>query len=109
MNIEQLDQWNQAVDEHMSMLESLINDRIALKSMFNEHLRKFFDYDSIEYSKDFKVITLRWDYGRNVSIDNDTISNLGMGWVISTEFTDKLGYGVVVTVYPFGSDKESDI
>ena len=103
-----LDQWNQAVDEHLKMVDSLIEDRITLKNMFNEHLRKFFDYDSIEYSKDFRSISMQWDYGREVSIDNDTISNLGMDWLISTEFTDKLGYGVVVTVYPFGLKKESD-
>lgn len=108
MNTEQLDQWGQAINEHMVMVDSLINDRITLKNMFSEHLRQFFDYDSIEYSKDFRSISLRWDYGRNVSIDNDTISNLGMDWLISTEFTDKLGYGVVVTVYPFGLEKESD-
>lgn len=99
-----LDQWNQAVDEHLKMVDSLIEDRITLKNMFNEHLRKFFDYDSIEYSKDLRVISMRWDYGREVSIDNDFISELGMDWLISTEFTDKLGYGVVVTIYPFGKE-----
>lgn len=103
-----LDQWNQAVDEHMTMLNSLIDDRITLKNMFSAYLRQFFDYDSIDYSRDFRVITLRWEEDRNVSIDNDTISNLGMDWLISTEFTDKLGYGVVVIVYPFGLKEESD-
>ena len=102
MNAEQLSIWRKAVNENVSSVEKLVDDRIALKQLFEEHLRIFFDYDDIEYDKDFHRIALKWENGRSPIIDNEIISQLGMDWCVSHKFDEALGDGVVIELYPFG-------
>lgn len=104
MNNEELKRWKEGVIKHMSSVQTIIDDRSFLKQMFETHLKSFFDYDEIEYNRDFTEITLKWNPDHNPSINHRNIADLGMDWSISSNFDeDELRtIGVEIILYPFG-------
>ena len=101
MDSDEFKQWQDAVLLHCQERDRIVNDRRELKSLFEAHLKQFFDYDSIEFDKDFNVITLKWDTD-TIPIITKNIGNLNMEWSISTGHDDLAFSIVVVEVYPFG-------
>lgn len=102
MNSEELEMWKDGVFEHCHYLETLVNDRKTLKGLIEEHLKQFFDWDEIEYSKDFDVITMKWAHDAQPVIYNTKIGELGMDWIIKAEYDDLAYRIVVIEIYPFG-------
>lgn len=102
MNPEKYDNWINAVKEHMNMLDTLISDRNTLKIMFEEHLRKFFDYDDIEYNRDFTKITLKYNPEHNVFINPKKLDGLLMDFEVSANYNDKAERIINIQLYPFG-------
>lgn len=102
MNKEDFYQWQDGVMEHSRMTQTLIKDRLALRELMTSHLKQFFDFDSIQYSQDFNRITLKWEYGNNPVINPEKLEELYMEFTISHEFSDKLGEGIRIDLYPFG-------
>lgn len=109
MNLEALELWRNGVMENNHQLSSILSDKVQLKNALAGHLKRFFDFDKIVFNYDLSVVTLKWEYGHDIIIDYNNINNIGMDWIISTEFSDGLGQGVVVKVFPFGLKEESDI
>ena len=97
-----LDTWKKAVDEHIAILDQTIEDRNALKHSIEEHLSQFFEWEEIEYNRDFTVITLKWAYGDSPVIKADKISDLKMDWIINADYDDKANRIVLIEVYPWG-------
>ena len=102
-----LENWRKAVDEHISIVDQTIRDRDVLKQSIEEHLSRFFRWDNIEYNRDFSIIKLKWAYGEAPIIKADTISDLGMDWVIEADYDDKANRIVLVEIHPWGI-KEND-
>lgn len=100
-----LDTWKKAVDEHIAILDQTIEDRNALKQCIEEHLSQFFDWDDIEYNRDFSVITLKWEKDVNPVIKSETISKIGMDWIIKTGRDDGAFSIVEIEVYPWGVEE----
>ena len=105
MNPEEFKQWQDAVCIHCKERDRIVDDRRELKSLLETHLREFFNYDSIEFDKDFNKITLKWEKGVNPII-RENIGELGMQWILSTGHDDQAFNIVVVEVYPFGIPEE---
>lgn len=105
MDKERLEQWKDGVMEHCKYVQDMIKQRKLLKEHIEEHLSQFFDWESIEYSKDFDVITLTWAYGHNPIIYHDKIGELNMDWTIKAEYDDKAFRVVVIEVHPFGIEE----
>ena len=97
-----LDTWKKAVDEHISILDQTIEDRNTLKKSIEEHLSQFFEWEEIEYNRDFTVITLSWAYGVSPVIKADKISDLKMDWIINADYDDKANRIVTVEIHPWG-------
>lgn len=108
MNREELRAWQDGVFEHCQMVRTLMNDRNTLKKLIEEHLSQFFEWDDIEYDKDFNTITLAWKYGSDPIIRIEKLKNLGIDFIISHGFTKDLGDGARVILYPFGLPKEGE-
>ena len=102
-----LENWRKAVDEHISIVDQTIRDRDVLKKSIEEHLGRFFDWDSIDYNRDFTVITLSWEKDVNPVIKSENISDLGMDWIIKTGRDSRAFAIVEIEVYPWGI-KEND-
>lgn len=103
-----LEEWRIDVGHHLETLDMLINDRKILKNLIEEHLKSCFDWNDIEYNKDFSVITLKWERKVNPIIHHDKISELGLDWEIATDYDDGAFPIIVVKVYPFGVIGEVD-
>lgn len=106
MILEELDSWKYAVSEHISFVDQTINDRQILKETIEKHLSQFFDWDIIDYNRDFTMITLKWDHGVNPVIRNDKIHELGMDWIIKSDYDDKANRIVVIEIYPWGIEED---
>lgn len=102
MNPEELNGWRKSVNNHIEYLNALVEARKILKNQIEEHLKSIFQWNDIEYNRDFSVIKLKWDYGHNPVIKAENIDKLGMDWIISAEYDDKANRIVVVEVYPWG-------
>lgn len=100
-----LENWRKAVGEHISILDQTIEDRNVLKQSIEEHLSQFFDWDDIEYNRDFSVITLKWEKDVNPVIKSETISKIGMDWIIKTGRDDRAFSIVEIEVYPWGVEE----
>ena len=107
MNTDELSSWRDGVNEHISMVDTLVNDRKILKNLIEEHLKQFFDWDSIEYNKDFSEITMKWDKDCHPIIKHEKINELMMDWCISVGYDDNAFRIVVIEVYPFGLEEDS--
>lgn len=102
MNIEELVAWKSGVSEHMDALDILLNDRKILKKHIEDHLKSCFQWDTIEYNRDFSEITLKWDAGHSPIIFHENIVNLNMDWEINAGYDGGANRIVIITVYPFG-------
>ena len=100
-----LENWRKAVDEHISILDQTVEDRNTLKKSIEEHLSQFFDWDNIEYNRDFSIITLKWEKDVNPVIKSETISKIGMNWIIKTGRDDGAFAVVEIEVYPWGVEE----
>ena len=58
MNSEELEMWKESVFEHTRMMETLVNDRVAIKELMSNHLKQYFEYDEIKFDDLFNKITL---------------------------------------------------
>ena len=95
MNEKVLDAWIKATGEHIEMISTIVKDRRLLKDMIEDHLSQFFDWDDIEYDRDFSEITLT--FKDELVIKKDT-SKLLMPFRIYGTY-DKC---IKVEVYPKG-------
>ena len=100
-----IDDWRTAVADHIASLDHLINDRAILKDELEKHLSQFFEWDNIEYNRDFTVITLSWEKDVNPVIKSDKISELGMDWIIKTGRDESAFSIVMVEIYPWGVEE----
>ena len=100
-----LDTWKKAVDEHISILDQTIEDRNTLKQSIEEHLSQFFEWEEIDYNRDFTVITLSWAYGESPVIKADKISDLKMDWIINADYDDNANRIVTVEIHPWGVEE----
>ena len=105
MNPQELEMWKKGVSEHLDLVDQVINERVSLKTLFKEHLKEFFDFNEIDFSRNFDVITLKWEKDANPIIKSN-ISQLGMDWEITTGRDDSAFSVVEVIVYPFGIPME---
>ena len=102
MNNGELELWRKSVTEHIQVLDTLADDRISIKNIMSNHLRQYFDFDKIEFADTFSTILLKWSYEHNPVIRLDDLDGLGMDFIITHDYSDDLGHGVVVELYPFG-------
>ena len=102
MNKEEFHNWQTGVKEHLFNLNTLIEERVLLKKYLENHLQQFFDFEEIEYDKDFKKIKLMWSEKSSPVIHHQNIGNLMMDWIIKSGYDDKANKIIMVEVYPFG-------
>lgn len=102
MNFEGINTWKSDVEDHNKALETIIKDRQILMEQISEHLKSFFDYDTIKFSRDFKLITLKWDKDTHPIIKHENIHQLGFDWEIEAGYDDNAFRIVIVKIYPFG-------
>lgn len=104
MEFEELSAWREGVQEHMIALDVLVNDRKILKKHLENHLHQVFDWDDIEYNKDFTVVSLKWDTNHQPVIKNENLEKLQMDMEIKASYDDCANRIVVIDVYPFGCE-----
>lgn len=63
-----LDDWKSEVNNHNEIVQTILNDRRILKNHMTEYLKFYFDFTDIEYSHDFREITLKLDYEEEVDL-----------------------------------------
>lgn len=98
MNSKDLETWRNAIDEHQSVLKSILQDRRELKELMEKHLLQFFPkWDSIEFSNDFSKITI--ELPNYSEVDAYTLSRIGMECGVSSCMDS-----IQVIVYPFWRD-----
>lgn len=102
MNHEELEVWRDSVFEHSKMMETLVNDRVIIKELISNHLKLYFEYDEIKFDDLFNKIILKWEYNNNPIINPDDLNGLGMEFIISHDYSESLGHGVIIELYPFG-------
>lgn len=108
MNLEEFRQWQDAVMEHSKMMETLVDDRVTIKELISNHLKQFFDYDEISFDDLFNKIILKWSYKNDPVIQLDKLDGLNMDFIISHDYSEQLGHGVVIELYPFGLPEEGE-
>lgn len=109
MNSKELDLWRNGVDEHLELVKQVVDERVALKTHIESHLRDFFDgFSEIDFSQKLDVITLKWDYKVSPIIKTDVIADLGMDWIITNGYNDDAFNVIVIEVYPFGIPAEDE-
>ena len=97
--------WQDCVMEHCSERNKIVNDRMELKSILEAHLKKFFDFDEIEYCDfDFNKVLLKWKANTSPVISKN-IGELQLPWKISHDRDKDLLTIIVIEVYPFGIDE----
>ena len=103
MNNEQIRIWKEATQEHISSIKTILAEDKEIKKMFVEHLRQFFDgFEAVDFSRDFKKVTMRWKWHDDVGINKDTIGDFEMDWIVTNGASADGGSGINVVVYPFG-------
>lgn len=100
-----LEKWKRGVEEHIEVVDQTLKDRKLLKESFEEHLSKVFDWNEISYNRDFTVIKLYYEYGVSPIIRSDKVSELGMDWLIKSDYDCKANRVVVIEVYPWGIEE----
>ena len=108
MNADRLDTWKDSVREHSRMMATLVNDSLVIKKLMIDYLKQYFDFDEIQFSNDFTRISLKWSYEHEPFINPEELSCLGMEFIITHDYSETLGHGVVIEVYPFGLPMEED-
>ena len=105
MNKEEFEIWKDSVFEHFRMLNDLVDDRLEIKELMAQHLKQFFDYDEIKFTDDFNKIILKYRYENNPVIDPKKLQDLNMVMIIGHEYSETLGDGVIIELYPFGLEE----
>ena len=105
MNKEEFEIWKDSVFEHFRMLNDLVDDRLEIKELMEQHLKQFFDYDEITFADDFNKIIVKFQYGSDPVINPKKLQDLNMEMIISHEYSEKLGDGVIIELYPFGLEE----
>ena len=108
VNLEELEFWKEGVFEYSKNLENIIKDRAKLKDLLEEHLSKFFSWDSIEFDKDFNQIILSYKTGIGAVIKSANMSDLGMDWVVWSDYDDRANRIIRIGIYPFGLPEEEE-
>lgn len=108
MNLEELRIWQDSVMEHCQMMKSVMDDRRVIKNVMINHLKQFFEFDEIIFSNDFNKITLKWRYDNDPIINPVELSKLGMEFKVSNDYSESLGHGVILELYPFGCIEVDD-
>ena len=103
-----IDKWCEDVTAHNHAMQVIVNDRIVLKEAITTHLKQYFDFDDIKFENDFSVITLKWNYSKGLVINPPDLIGLDMEFTVSHQFTEELGDGVIVELYPFGLEELED-
>ena len=109
MSPEDLEMWKESVFEYTRMVETLVDDRVAIKDLISNHLKQFFDYDEISFDDLFNRIILKWSYDNDPVIKVDELDGWNMDFIISHNYSEQLGHGVIIEVYPFGLPEEGVI
>lgn len=102
MNLEDFRIWQDGVMEHIHSLDILVNDRKLLKQMFEEHLSQFFDWDDIEYDREFNKITLLYKENEGAVIKSENMKDLHMDWIVSPDIDKYANRIIRIELYPFG-------
>lgn len=107
MTPDDLQQWKNNVNTHIDYLNCIVDARKSLKKTIEDHLRVCFNWDDIEYNRDFSVITLKWDKENNPIIRAENISELSMDWIIRADYDDSAFRIVVIEIYPWGLKEDT--
>lgn len=103
MNSTQLEFWKRATEEHIQSVRTLMIDDREIKEMFVEHLRQFFiGFEMVEFSKDFRVVTMKWAWDDEIEINKNIIGDFNMDWILRTGSSSDGGANINVVVFPFG-------
>ena len=102
MKKDELTNWKDGVKVHMAQLDAIVEDRKLLKSHLEEHLSSVFDWDDIEYNRDFSVVSLKWESNHQPIVRSENLKKLGMDFLIKPDYDDCANRIVVIEVYPFG-------
>ena len=96
-----LQDWKDGVKSHMTVVDQIVEDRILLKSSIEEYLSKVFEWDEIEYNRDFTVISMYWTMmdEKCPVINGKDLSEFEMDWLIRLDNANRI---VIIEVYPFG-------
>lgn len=103
---DRLNSWREDVLHHRRILDTIARDRIVIKDVMIEFLQQFFDFDEIQFTNDFDKITMKWSYEHEPIIKPSALVDLGMDFIISHDYSETLGHGVIITIYPFGLPEE---
>lgn len=103
MNVEL---WKEDVMTHRKTVATVLNDRKMLKKSMENYLHEYFNYDLIKFSTDLNEITLLWSYDNEPVINPTKLVDLGMDFVISSEYDDELGMSASIKIYPFGVEDD---
>ena len=99
MNQSEFLSWVDCVQSHMDLVDEMVEDRVSLKEKLENHLSQFFDFEEIEFNRDFSKVTL-WIDG--MFVDCEELSGLLMPWRIESTYDE----GIEVIIYPLGVPNE---
>lgn len=105
MNSDHIDEWRLAVCEHILMVSQVLDDRRILKSEMEKYLSKFFEWDEIEYSSDFKKITLKWKWNTDPTVKYENLHDLNIEWRMKSHAEEGFSY-IVIEIYPWGIEED---
>lgn len=97
-----LDDWRTDVNKHNEIMRTLVDDRLKIKEWMIDYLKQFFKFDEIQFTDCFEKIILKWSYEHNPMMNPKDLEDLGMSFVINHDYSDTLGHGVIIELYPFG-------
>lgn len=104
-----LEKWKDDINYHRNALNDLMAERIRLKDEISIHIKEYFDFDNITFNSDFSKIILKFQYDTDPVIRDGSLDNLGLDFIISHDYSEEFGHGVVIELYPYGlSDEEED-
>ena len=99
-----LENWKTDVQTHTETVKVALSDRRILQEYMSNYLKKFFDYDDIEFSQNFQKIKLLFNVNQYSTVTPKNIGELNLYWRIALGFTEELGTTIVIEVYPFRED-----
>ena len=101
-----LELWKEGVMENSHDLNTLISHRVELKRAFEEYIRKFFDFQEIDFDNNLNKITIRWRWSRKVVFEPKVFKEFELDWCIGIGHNDVLGQCLEVDIYPFGFEED---
>ena len=97
--------WQDDVGIYNEAVDTIVRDKFTLKKSIEDHLNLFFDFDAISFNEVFTEIKIRWNYDKEPAIHPKDLVDLNMDFIITHEFDDRYGDGIVLKVYPFGLEE----